>query len=128
MERKGAGAAEGTRTPDPIITNDVLYQLSYCGPREATSYKTRRPRATVMWRPAARAARLGRATSRRGGAQGGAGSARRGRVRASAAAAAASTAATRVSIAKVSRIAAERTAGATSAAPAKPDDAPVAER
>lgn len=28
---KGNGAAEGTRTPDPIITNDVLYQLSYCG-------------------------------------------------------------------------------------------------
>ena len=27
------GAAEGTRTPDPIITNDVLYQLSYCGAR-----------------------------------------------------------------------------------------------
>lgn len=27
------GAAEGTRTPDPIITNDVLYQLSYCGNR-----------------------------------------------------------------------------------------------
>ena len=26
------GAAEGTRTPDPIITNDVLYQLSYTGP------------------------------------------------------------------------------------------------
>ncbi len=26
------GAAEGTRTPDPIITNDVLYQLSYSGP------------------------------------------------------------------------------------------------
>ena len=26
-----AGAAEGTRTPDPIITNDVLYQLSYSG-------------------------------------------------------------------------------------------------
>lgn len=25
------GAAEGTRTPDPIITNDVLYQLSYTG-------------------------------------------------------------------------------------------------
>ena len=22
---------EGNRTPDPIITNDVLYQLSYCG-------------------------------------------------------------------------------------------------
>ncbi len=26
-----AGAAEETRTPDPIITNDVLYQLSYGG-------------------------------------------------------------------------------------------------
>ena len=24
---------EGFRTPDPIITNDVLYQLSYCGNR-----------------------------------------------------------------------------------------------
>ncbi len=22
---------EGFRTPDPIITNDVLYRLSYCG-------------------------------------------------------------------------------------------------
>ena len=28
---KKDGAAEGTRTPDPIITNDVLYQLSYSG-------------------------------------------------------------------------------------------------
>jgi hypothetical protein len=28
------GAARGIRTPDPIITNDVLYQLSYCGMRE----------------------------------------------------------------------------------------------
>ena len=27
------GAARGIRTPDPIITNDVLYQLSYCGTR-----------------------------------------------------------------------------------------------
>ncbi len=26
-----SGAARGTRTPDPVITNDVLYQLSYCG-------------------------------------------------------------------------------------------------
>ena len=25
------GAAEWTRTPDPIITNDVLYHLSYSG-------------------------------------------------------------------------------------------------
>ena len=22
---------EGFRTPDPVITNDVLYRLSYCG-------------------------------------------------------------------------------------------------
>lgn len=29
------GAAEGTRTPDPIITNDVLYQLSYSGQLQA---------------------------------------------------------------------------------------------
>ncbi len=29
--RRVGGAAEGTRTPDPIITNDVLYQLSYSG-------------------------------------------------------------------------------------------------
>ena len=26
-----SGAARGTRTPDPLITNEVLYQLSYCG-------------------------------------------------------------------------------------------------
>ncbi len=24
-----AGAGEGTRTPDPLITNQMLYQLSY---------------------------------------------------------------------------------------------------
>jgi hypothetical protein len=29
--RERIGAARGIRTPDPIITNDVLYQLSYCG-------------------------------------------------------------------------------------------------
>jgi hypothetical protein len=28
---KCAGAANRTRTCDPVITNDVLYQLSYCG-------------------------------------------------------------------------------------------------
>jgi hypothetical protein len=31
IAQKKNGAAEGTRTPDPIITNDVLYQLSYSG-------------------------------------------------------------------------------------------------
>jgi hypothetical protein len=34
------GAARGTRTPDPIITNDVLYQLSYCGSRQAADYQS----------------------------------------------------------------------------------------
>ena len=29
--RLADGAAEGTRTPDPLITNEVLYQLSYRG-------------------------------------------------------------------------------------------------
>ncbi len=28
-----AGAARGTRTPDPRITNAMLYRLSYCGTR-----------------------------------------------------------------------------------------------
>src|SRR5947209_13542077 len=28
---RAPGAARGIRTPDPVITNDVLYQLSYCG-------------------------------------------------------------------------------------------------
>src|ERR1700704_4004515 len=30
------GAAGESRTPDPLITNQVLYQLSYCGRPEAT--------------------------------------------------------------------------------------------
>ena len=31
------GAASRTRTCDPVITNDVLYQLSYCGKPSARS-------------------------------------------------------------------------------------------
>ena len=31
MNSKKGGAAEGTRTPDPRITNALLYQLSYSG-------------------------------------------------------------------------------------------------
>ena len=31
VSEQESGAGEGTRTPDPIITNDVLYQLSYTG-------------------------------------------------------------------------------------------------
>ena len=34
-----AGAARGIRTPDPVITNDVLYQLSYCGKPKAARLK-----------------------------------------------------------------------------------------
>src|ERR1700722_17693825 len=41
------GAARGIRTPDPIITNDVLYRLSYCGIRPVGSTVRR---LTVMWR------------------------------------------------------------------------------
>src|SRR3978361_2373891 len=31
-----SGAANRTRTCDPVITNDVLYQLSYCGEPNAS--------------------------------------------------------------------------------------------
>ena len=31
LDKICSGAARGIRTPDPVITNDVLYQLSYCG-------------------------------------------------------------------------------------------------
>ena len=35
MNVVSVGAARGIRTPDPVITNDVLYQLSYCGEPES---------------------------------------------------------------------------------------------
>ena len=35
----------GTRTPDPIITSDVLYQLSYVGDRAAAT----KPPAASAW-------------------------------------------------------------------------------
>src|ERR1041385_8984020 len=44
---QGFGAARGTRTPDPIITNDVLYQLSYCGLKPRHRYRRARDLATV---------------------------------------------------------------------------------
>ncbi len=44
---KDGGAAEGTRTPDPIITNDVLYQLSYCGPTRDPAKRTGRTAGTT---------------------------------------------------------------------------------
>jgi hypothetical protein len=37
---RNAGAARGTRTPDPVITNDVLYQLSYCGGPSKIAFRT----------------------------------------------------------------------------------------
>ena len=38
------GAANRTRTCDPVITNDVLYQLSYCGgPNAASGLSRKRP-------------------------------------------------------------------------------------
>ena len=33
LDKRQIGAARGIRTPDPVITNDVLYRLSYCGPK-----------------------------------------------------------------------------------------------
>ena len=36
------GAGEGIRTPDPLITNQMLYQLSYAGARNLRLYQTRR--------------------------------------------------------------------------------------
>ena len=47
---EGSGAAEGIRTPDPIITNDVLYQLSYRGPRAGLGLEE----AAILPREAAR--------------------------------------------------------------------------
>ena len=38
---KKAGAARGIRTPDPVITNDVLYRLSYCGLFRRERYRLR---------------------------------------------------------------------------------------
>ena len=38
VQPTSAGAARGTRTPDPVITNDVLYQLSYCGVPENVGF------------------------------------------------------------------------------------------
>ena len=38
-----SGAANRTRTCDPVITNDVLYQLSYCGGPNAAPGKPGTP-------------------------------------------------------------------------------------
>ena len=41
------GAARGIRTPDPVITNDVLYQLSYCGEPARARLKAGRERVAT---------------------------------------------------------------------------------
>ena len=46
------GAARGTRTPDPRITNAMLYRLSYCGTRR------RSKRAEIVCSPYLQAASL----------------------------------------------------------------------
>src|SRR3954463_28600 len=44
LSRWEYGAANRTRTCDPVITNDVLYQLSYCGgPNAALGVSRKRP-------------------------------------------------------------------------------------
>ena len=35
---RGIGAAKRIRTPDPRITNALLYQLSYCGALEGRAF------------------------------------------------------------------------------------------
>ena len=35
LEKQGLGGAEGSRTPDLVIANDALYQLSYGPDRQA---------------------------------------------------------------------------------------------
>ena len=34
-----SGAASGARTRDLFVTNEMLYQLSYCGLRETCNFK-----------------------------------------------------------------------------------------
>lgn len=45
------GAGEGTRTPDPIITNDVLYQLSYTGTLPCSGPTMAPPVSQVPFQP-----------------------------------------------------------------------------
>ena len=40
IQIKKDGAATRIRTEDPLITNEVLYQLSYCGPNGAFTLLT----------------------------------------------------------------------------------------
>ena len=47
LDNRGTGAARGIRTPDPVITNDVLYQLSYCGEPARARLKAGRERVAT---------------------------------------------------------------------------------
>ena len=42
------GAARGTRTPDPRITNAMLYRLSYCGNGNKRGHRDRATSASVL--------------------------------------------------------------------------------
>ena len=46
--RRKNGAGEGTRTPDPLITNQMLYQLSYAGLAIAAQYSRKVTRNTKV--------------------------------------------------------------------------------
>jgi hypothetical protein len=41
LRKEGSGAAKRIRTPDPRITNALLYRLSYCGISETGGILTR---------------------------------------------------------------------------------------
>ena len=43
------GADEGTRTPDPRITNALLYQLSYIGSGPCLYYKSSRDKGNLQY-------------------------------------------------------------------------------
>src|SRR4051812_28831686 len=45
------GAAREARTPDPLITNEVLYQLSYCGNATTNAYPFTLRRVNPRLRP-----------------------------------------------------------------------------
>ncbi len=64
-EKPDGGAARGIRTPDPLITNEVLYQLSYCGPSPTGPMHGARQAAPDVGRLLAARPSLGKAGAHR---------------------------------------------------------------
>ncbi len=60
-----AGAGEGTRTPDPCITNALLYQLSYAGTSGIDRLPSRRTQSPFHGKMLTGAVRLGAMALRR---------------------------------------------------------------